>query len=169
MSGKTDPPDWLDELYQEGSNEGPPASVDAGIRAAARGQSSARPWYRQARSLASAATIVLGLGVTALWMGEADVPELAAPSTQQASTALREAVQPKKRQLQTLASDELREEDAIDESISSIQGSAPLPQAAAPAELKFQAETANAPADSEPEGANMSAARSPLAHSLWTW
>ena len=163
MSGRTEPPDWLDELYQEGSNEGPPASVDARIGAAARGQLSARPWYLRARSLASAATIILGLGITALWMSEPDLAELAVPSTQGTSAELREAVQSKKRQLQTSASDELREEDEIDASVSSIQASTPSPQAAAPAELKFQSETANAAADSEPEAANLSAARSPLA------
>jgi len=163
MSGRTEPPDWLDELYQEDNNEGPPASVDARIRAAAHGQLSARPWYLRARSLASAATIILGLGITALWMSEPDLAELAAPSTQGTSAELREAVQPKKRQLQTSASDVLREEDEIDASVSSIQASTPPPQAAAPAELKFQSETANAAADSEPEAANLSAARSPLA------
>lgn len=158
MSGRTEPPDWLDELYQEDNNEGPPASVDAHIRAAARGQLSARPWYLRARSLASAATIILGLGITALWMSEPDLAERAAPSTHQASAELKEAVQPKKRQLQTPASDELREEAAID---SSIQTS--TPPAAAPAEPSFQAETAITAVDSEPEAPNLSVSRSPIA------
>jgi len=163
MSGRTEPPDWLDELYQEGHHDGPPASVDASIRAAARGQSSARPWYLRARSLASAATIILGLGITALWLGEADLAELAAPSIQAPSAELREAVQPLKRQLQTSASDELREEETIGTPPAATEKSAPPVLELEQQKTRFQSDRVITQADAEPEAAKRSAYQSPPA------
>lgn len=160
MSGKTDPPDWLDELYQEGNSDGPSASVDASIRAAARGQSSARPWYLRTRSLASAATIILGLGITALWMNEPDLAELAAPSAQQIPAESKVADQPKKQRLQTINQADLHEQESIGRSQLSVEKS--LLPAAEPErqELQLSFDTANATEDSETTEDSLSAARS---------
>jgi len=73
MPGRTDPTDWLDELYSSGPAEEPPADLDDTIRRAAaaavagpRGQNAGRPWYRRPARLAGlamAATVALAVGV----------------------------------------------------------------------------------------------------------
>lgn len=75
MSGRTDPPDWLDELYQQDNAENPPASLDDALRSAAR--EPLQPWYRQPSRLATAATLILATGIVTLWLNE---PELTRPS-----------------------------------------------------------------------------------------
>jgi len=71
MSNRTDPPDWLDELYQQDNAAEPPPALDKLIRAAAR--DTAQPWYRQTGKLAAAASVMLAAGVVTLWLNE---PEL---------------------------------------------------------------------------------------------
>jgi hypothetical protein len=73
MPGRTDPTDWLDELYSSGPEEEPPTDLDDTIRRAAADavagphrQNIARTWYRRPARLAGiamAATVVLAVGV----------------------------------------------------------------------------------------------------------
>lgn len=75
MPSRTDPPDWLDELYSSGPAEEPPQELDEAIRgAAADAVAPHRPkpgpgWIRQPARLAGlamAAAVVLAIGVLLL-------------------------------------------------------------------------------------------------------
>jgi len=77
MSGRTDPPDWLDELYQQDTDEMPPAALDEQIRSAARRPLT--PWYRQPARLATAATLLLAAGMTTLWLSNPQLQQTSAP------------------------------------------------------------------------------------------
>lgn len=91
-SDRTDPPDWLDELYQQAEGDGPGAELDASIRSAARdavgGSGRATSWYLRARTLASAATIVLAAGVVMLWSSNPDLQRAGEPSQEVLPTSL---------------------------------------------------------------------------------
>ena len=83
-SDRTDQPDWLDELYQRGDGDEPGPELDDRIRNAARDAVSspgrATPWYLRARTLASAATIVLAAGVVMMWSSNPDLQRAGEPS-----------------------------------------------------------------------------------------
>ncbi len=61
----SDKQDWIDELYAEGAEEGPPPELDEKIRAAARAPVQ-HPWYRnpgRLAMLATAASLVIAVSV----------------------------------------------------------------------------------------------------------
>jgi hypothetical protein len=82
----SDKPDWIDELYAEGTEELPPPALDEKIRAAAR-QPVQHPWYRspgRLTALATAASIVIAVSVLYL---ETNPSTLDAPSPELESQA----------------------------------------------------------------------------------
>ena len=71
-------PDWIEDLYAEGQDEGPPAALDDTIRAAARSHG-LTPWYRDPRrltGLAAAASFVIVVLIGFYGQGpESEAPE----------------------------------------------------------------------------------------------
>jgi len=114
MSGRTDPPDWLDELYQQDSADMPPPALDNSIRDAAH--AAVKPWYRHSRKLATAATLILAAGITTLWLNNPQLEsaasvevadetaaETVAPARQDAAPAAPATTQPGRTEVHRIA------------------------------------------------------------------